>query len=281
MKSVRGRLTVLSDNILVEREEGLGEHGFALLVETEVGNYLFDTGRGGTVVHNALVYKRDLGSIQQIILSHGHGDHTGGLPEVLRFHKKIDVLGHPDIFLYRFRKDKDGSERYSGIPYVRGYLERMGACFVLNDTAVDIAQGLSLTGPVPRKTDYEIGDLGNRFALRDGKVVPEDVRDDQSLIVTTREGILIVLGCAHAGIINIIDHAINLTGTDTIFGVVGGTHLGFSGEEQTEKTIRVLKTYKIKHLITGHCTGIEVAVRLRNEFPKIFHFSHVGLVFEF
>jgi 7,8-dihydropterin-6-yl-methyl-4-(beta-D-ribofuranosyl)aminobenzene 5'-phosphate synthase len=281
MKKVRGRLTVLSDNLVGGREESLGEHGFSIYVETEKGNLLFDTGRGRTIVHNAITHGKDLGAISKIVLSHGHPDHTGGLPEALRFHKRIDVLGHPDMFLHRFRREKDGEERYNGIPYTKGYLERLGAHFLLNESPVEVLEGIYLTGSVPRETDFEAGDLGNRFALRDGKVVPEIIQDDQSLIIETARGVLIILGCAHSGLINIINHALRMIEKDKILGIVGGTHLGFSGQEQTEKTIDVLRTFNIEHFIPAHCTGMEVSHRLRCEFGGVFQFCHVGLQFGF
>ena len=281
MKSLKGRLTVLADNCVAERVDSLGEHGFSVYVETNGGNYLFDTGRGKTIIHNAVVYKKDLKALNKIILSHGHGDHTGGLPEVLRFHDQIEVLGHPDVFLDRFRKEEGGKERYGGIPYTRGYLERLGAQFVLNKDYVEVERGIYLTGEIPRETDFEVGDLGNRFGIRDGKVVPEIVLDDQSLIIETERGILILLGCAHSGIINIINYVIKRTGVDTIIGVLGGTHLGFSGDAQLEGTIQALRAYRIEHFIPAHCTGMVMTARLSREFEKTFQFSHVGMVFDF
>ena len=112
MKRVRGRLTILTDNAVPGKSDAIGEAGFSAFVETEAGSFLFDTGKGKTVVHNALVYKKDLRNINKIVLSHAHGDHTGGLPEVLPtvYSKQIDVFAHPDVFLERFRElfeDKD------------------------------------------------------------------------------------------------------------------------------------------------------------------------------
>ncbi|MFQ6078425.1 MAG: MBL fold metallo-hydrolase, partial [Thermodesulfobacteriota bacterium] len=115
----------------------------------------------------------------------------------------------------------------------------------------------------------------------DGKVVPEIILDDQSLVIQTERGIVIILGCAHSGIINVINHAIKMTEVDTIFGIIGGTHLGFSGDVQLQKTIQALKAYRIEHFVPCHCTGIAAAVRLSREFKKIFHFPHVGMGFEF
>lgn len=281
MKTLKGRLIILADNTVAGKNETLGEHGFSVYLETDRGNYLFDTGKGKTIVHNAVVCNKGLKALNKIIISHGHADHTGGLPEVLRFHDRIEVLGHHDIFLNRFRKDKNGSEKYGGIPYTKGYLEKMGAHFVLNKDFVEFENGMYLSGEIPRKTEFELGDLYDRYGIRDGKVVKEVVLDDQSLIIATKGGILLILGCAHSGLINIINHAIKMTGEDTIFGIIGGTHLGFSGEMQLDKTVQALRAYQIGHLMPSHCTGFEVAVRLRYEFKKIYRLSHVGAVFEF
>lgn len=282
MKTVKGRLTVLTDNVVPGRSEAIGEHGFSAYVETQQGNLLFDTGKGKTVVHNAALFQKDLSAIKKVILSHGHGDHAGGLPGVLLVQgkKKIDVFAHPHVFAYKYRVKK-GKETYGGIPFTQGYLEKLGANFIFNEQYVEIEDGIFLTGEVPRKTPFEGGDMGERFARINGEVVPDIIQDDQSMAIHTDKGLLIVLGCAHAGIINVVNHIIEKSGEKKIFGIIGGTHIGFSGEIQLAESIKALKDYDITHLIPSHCTGLAAMMRIRQEFESIFQFSHVGLSIEF
>lgn len=282
MKSIQGRLTILTDNTVPGRSDAIVEAGFSASLETNGGDFLFDTGKGKSVINNALIYKKDLKNINKIVLTHAHGDHTGGLPEVLRTinSEQIDVFAHPDIFIERFRK-KNNEKRHGGIPFTKGYLEKLGARFVCNTEPVEIEEGVFLTGEVPRKTPFEGGDMGDRFLIRDRETGPDIILDDQSLIIHVEKGILIVLGCAHSGMINVIDHAINMTGVDNIYGIVGGTHIGFSGDKQLEETIEALRHYQIEHLVPAHCTGPEATFRLKAEFEKIFEFSHVGKSLDF
>jgi len=282
MKTVSGQITILTDNVAQDRSDTVAEHGFSAYIETDNGNMLFDTGKGRTVLHNARIFNKDLNRINKVILSHSHGDHTGGLPDVLlsQSKKPLDVYAHPDIFLYRYRK-KGGKKTYGGIPFTKGYLEKMGARFVFNTDYVEIEAGIFLTGEVPRKTPFEGGDMADRFAVRDGKEVVETIPDDQSLIIHTEKGLLLVLGCAHAGIVNVINHVIKKSGEDDIFAVIGGTHIGFSGELQLNESIKALKSYRIQHLIPSHCTGLEAIFSIKQAFEDIFAFSHVGFALEF
>lgn len=282
MGQIKGRITILVDNIVPGRSESLGEHGFSAHIETDRGDFLFDTGKGKAVTHNAFLFQRDLSRVKEILLSHSHGDHTGGLPDVLRIQAKspVHVRAHPDIFINRYRVKK-GKKSYGGIPYTRGYLEKLGAKFEFNRRYTEIEDGIYLTGEIPRETSFEGGDMGNRFALREGKEVPDILLDDQSVVLNTEKGLVIVLGCAHSGMINVINHAVGMSGIHSIHAIVGGTHLDFSGEIQLKETIEALKTYDLHHLIPSHCTGLDSLARLKGAFDNIFQFSHVGLQLEF
>ena len=145
MTTLAGTLTILADNTVPVKSDLLGEHGFFIYLETGEGNFLFDTGKGKTIVHNANLCRKDLAAINAIILSHGHGDHTGGLPEVLNYHADVPVWAHPDIFLKRFRLDEKGRKRYSGIPFYKEFLKKKGAVFTFNTKPAEIAPGIRLS----------------------------------------------------------------------------------------------------------------------------------------
>jgi len=266
----------------VGRLVGLGEHGFSAFIETDQGNYLFDTGSGRSVIKNSLELSKDLQSIKNIFLSHGHYDHSGGLPEVLKLRGKVDVHAHPHIFLDRVHVIKeDGKEtrRFVGLPFKRSYLESLGANFILNKDFIEIEKGIFLTGEVPRKTSFEKPD-SRLFSEIDGKTNLDIFSDDQSLILNTEKGLILILGCAHSGMINIINHVIHKTGEEKFFAILGGAHLDFLTPEQLEESIKALKKINIEKIGACHCTGMRAAFRLHQEFGERFFYGHVGSTLE-
>jgi 7,8-dihydropterin-6-yl-methyl-4-(beta-D-ribofuranosyl)aminobenzene 5'-phosphate synthase len=275
------RITILCENT-VGRLVGLGEHGFSAFIETDQGNYLFDTGSGRSVIKNSLELSKDLRSIKNIFLSHGHYDHSGGLPEVLKLRGKVDVHAHPHIFLDRVHVIKeDGKEtrRFVGLPFKRSYLESLGANFILNKDFIEIEKGIFLTGEVPRKTSFEKPDP-RLFSEIDGKTNLDIFSDDQSLILNTEKGLILILGCAHSGMINIINRVIHKTGEEKFFAILGGTHLDFLTPEQLEESIKALKKINIEKIGACHCTGMRAAFRLHQEFGERFFYGHVGSTIE-
>ncbi len=275
------KITILCENT-VGRLIGYGEHGFSAFIETEQGNYLFDTGSSHGIIINSLVLDKDLKGIKKIFLSHGHYDHTGGLPEVLKLRGKVDVHAHPHVFLDRIKVLKeDGKEKkqFVGIPYKRKYLEYLGANFILNSDFIEVEKGIFLTGEVPRKTLFEKPDP-RLFSEINGKIAPDIFLDDQSLILDTEKGLILILGCAHSGMINIIHHVIHKTGKDKFHAILGGTHLDFLAPEQLEESIKALKQMEIEKIGVSHCTGMRAASRLQQEFEDRFFYGCVGSVFE-
>jgi len=271
------RITILCEN-LIGQATGSGEHGFSAFIETDGGNFLLDTGAGRTVVENSLVLKKDLRTLKKIFISHGHNDHTGGLPQVLNLTGPADVHVHPDIFVDRLaiRKEKGGeSRRFAGMIYKRSYLEILGARFILNSDFYEVEKGIFLTGEVPRKTAFEKGDP-KLFRAIQGKIVPDTLPDDQSLVLDTDKGLVLIFGCAHSGMINIINHVVQRTKKDHFYAILGGTHLDFLTPEQLEESIRCLKGMKIDRIGVSHCTGFRGASRLQQEFGDRFFYGWVG-----
>jgi 7,8-dihydropterin-6-yl-methyl-4-(beta-D-ribofuranosyl)aminobenzene 5'-phosphate synthase len=278
---MKARITILCEN-LVGRLVGSGEHGFSAFIETGKSNYLFDTGSGRSIVPNSLALNKDLKSIRKIFLSHGHYDHTGGLSEVLKLKGKVDVHSHPHVFLDRFAVLKEeGREikRFIGIHYKRSYLESLGANFVFNTDFTEVEKGLFLTGEVPRQTNFEKPDP-RLFSEMDGAMTNDLFLDDQSLILDTDKGIVLILGCAHSGMINIIQHVVNKMGKEKFHAILGGTHLDFLTPEQLEESIKSLKRMEIGKIGVSHCTGMKAAFRLQQEFGDRFFYGCVGSVLE-
>ncbi len=271
------RITILCEN-LVGRLKGLGEHGFSAFIETDHGDYLFDTGGGKTILPNSLDFGKDLKRVKKVFLSHGHYDHTGGLSEVLKGTEKVDVHAHPHVFLDRVAITKEGEKeikRVVGIPYKKSYLESLGANFRFNTEFIKVEEGVFLTGEVPRWTPFEKPDP-RLFSELNGQRCPDLFLDDQSLILDTPRGMILILGCAHSGMINIIHHVVLKMRKEKFHAILGGTHLDFLTPEQLEESIKSLKGFEMDRIGVSHCTGMRAAFRLRQEFGERFFYGCVG-----
>jgi 7,8-dihydropterin-6-yl-methyl-4-(beta-D-ribofuranosyl)aminobenzene 5'-phosphate synthase len=271
---MKGKATVLCENCVFSNTGAIAEHGWSVYIESDQGNFLFDTGQGKGIINNARHFKKDLSTIQGIMISHHHYDHTGGLLDVLEQTGKVNVYSHPELFKNSYVVD-EGKEKNIGIPFRREILESRGAQFKFNTGFSEIIPNLMLSGEIPRLTEFEKG--SKRFLLKTGEGYTQDlIFDDQTLIVNTEEGLIIILGCSHSGMINIINHIIDKTGKNHIRTMIGGTHLGPASEETKEKTIQALKKFDIEKIGVSHCTGLETSMRLFQEFGNRFFFCNVG-----
>ena len=272
------KATIVSENSVFHLPGALAEHGLSIFLETDNGNYLLDTGAGKTIINNALVLQIDLKTIKAVILSHNHYDHTGGMVPVLDLRGTVDVYAHPDLFKETY-SIRGGKARYIGVPYPPALLEAKGAKFGFSRDFRQIAPGMWLTGEVPRKTDFEKGDID--LVLKSGmEYVKDNILDDQSVVFETEKGLFVVLGCCHSGIINTLNYILEKLGRRRIHAVIGGTHLGPVSDEQREKSIAALKAFDIERLGVSHCTGQKTASRLAAEFGDRFFFCNVGTVVE-
>jgi 7,8-dihydropterin-6-yl-methyl-4-(beta-D-ribofuranosyl)aminobenzene 5'-phosphate synthase len=267
------RITTLTEN--TAQLGFLGEWGLSILVETDSRRVLLDTGLSISAVHNADLMGIDLATVDTIVLSHAHADHTGGLRDVLRrMRKSVEVVAHPDIWIPRYVSYGE-INRHAGIPFVREELESLGATFNLTAEPVKIGDEIMTTGEIEMTTDYE--KIDDRLCRAEGgRIVPDPLTDDLALIVRTLEGLAVITGCAHRGIVNTVRHVQKLTGGEYIHTIIGGTHLLLSSPERISSTADELKELGLLRLGVSHCTGFNASAALAAEFSGVFFLNGAG-----
>ena len=270
------QITTLSEN--TANSGFLAEWGLSMLVEADGMKVLFDTSAGFPAVYNAQLLGVDLTSIDRIVLSHGHHDHTGGLYNVLRRAGPKEIIAHPAIWDKRYVHLKGERERYTGMPFAREQLEALGASFTLSREPVKLSQNVMTTGEIPMVADYEEVEA-DRYIKDGGRQRPDFLADDLSLIIDTDFGLVVILGCAHRGIVNNLRHAQKLTGKELIYAAIGGTHLLRASEERLAKTADALKAMGVQRLGVSHCTGFYASAYLARELGDIFFLNNAGSCF--
>jgi 7,8-dihydropterin-6-yl-methyl-4-(beta-D-ribofuranosyl)aminobenzene 5'-phosphate synthase len=279
------RAKVLVENAVFGTLGAVAEHGWSVWLETPSGPFLFDTGQGRALLTNAALFNLPFGEAEAILLSHHHIDHTGGLLKTVHAMRHasgratIPVHTHPDLFKESY-DDENGALTFIGVPHTRAALETAGAEFHLATGWREVAPGVCLSGEVPRRTAYEVGDQDLKHRDASGRLVVDPVRDDQTVVIDTPEGLFVVLGCSHAGVVNILTYIGEMTGSTRFHTVMGGTHLGPVGAEQVDWTLAALHEFDIGRIAVSHCTGQKVAARMAREFGDRFVFCSVGTVLE-
>ena len=275
-------LRVLVNNSAVDGQ-WRAEHGLAFWLDIRAGELryrlLFDSGRSGEVLlHNASMAKLDWTMLDAIVLSHGHGDHAGGLLAALQSsRRRLPVVLHPDALLPKVKTAP--ALQPAGMPYGADRLHAE-ACVLATRDPVRLVAGVQTSGEVPRKTSFEpVRGFG---VLRQGRVEPDEIFDDASLFIDLPDaGLVVITGCAHAGLINIIQHGLALTGAGRLSAIVGGFHLRDASEERLRETVAALQDLQPESLVPLHCTGERAMAVLRDAFGDRVRTAHVGSEFKF
>jgi 7,8-dihydropterin-6-yl-methyl-4-(beta-D-ribofuranosyl)aminobenzene 5'-phosphate synthase len=254
-------ITVLS-TMLADR--GFGEWGFAALVEADGHTILFDTGAApDTVLRNARLLGVDLSKVTEVILSHNHADHTGGLLALRQEAMKSNpsALSHAWVAKGIFYPRAGGTAVALGDSY-----RATGGSFTELDGPKELYPGVWLTGPVPRKypeRNFTMNGKAGEVTLPDGSKAEDNVPEDQSLVLDTARGLVVLSGCGHSGIVNTLDYARSCVRADRIYAALGGFHLFEADDKALEWTGRMLREFQVAQLLGAHCTGIEAVYRLR------------------
>lgn len=267
----------------------LAEHGLSLLIKVfksmEHHTILFDAGWSNVgVPYNLRLFGINLNEIEGIVLSHGHMDHFGSLLEVLRgIDKKTPLIAHPDAFLTTRYLEFRGGVKVNFPSLDKQLLKKAGAEVIKTKSPFLLASDLiATTGEVERSVDFEKG-LPNAYLERNGKIETDLILDDQGVVINVKDkGLVVVSGCAHAGIINTVYHAQKITGIDKVHAILGGFHLsGPFFAPIIDRTVEKLKRINPRVVVPMHCTGWKAINQIAKEMPMQFVLNSVGTVFSF
>ena len=264
------KVTILTT--MVSDLKGMGEWGFSALVETDSTRIIFDVGaHPNTMLDNAAELQVDLAGIRQVVLSHNHGDHTAGLQNLRKRFPDQKTASTVYIGQGFFIREVGGLKKATDSLAFRS----SGGNFVVVDKPVKIGPGLFLTGPVPRKYPTEKNfPLGRTLTpvtafstaaitIPAGATVEDNVPEDMSMVIETPKGLVILMGCGHAGIINTLEYVQQQFAGKQIFAIVGGAHLIDTKDDQLDWTAGKLKAAGIRYFVGAHCTGLNSVYRIR------------------
>lgn len=256
---------------------GIGEWGYAAIVEADGHQLLFDTGqRPETVLKNAEELGFDLHEVEDVFLSHNHGDHTGGL---LSLREKLKVLNPKAMSRVHvgkgiFEQRVNGGNR---IQEMKEKLEADGVEFIVYDKPTELFPGVWITGPVERIHDEKNYGQGGRIYTEAGEIV-DNIPEDQSLAINTNKGFVVLAGCGHAGIINTLDYVKSNIEDKNIFAIVGGFHLVSASDEQLAWTAKQLQDFGVEKIVGAHCTGLHALYSLKESMALSREDAVVGSV---
>ncbi len=272
------RLTVLADNSVTARNLR-GEHGLAFHLACGARHILFDTGQGLVLADNARALGIDLGAVDTVVLSHGHYDHAGGLPDVLAAARApVTIHLHPRAREPKYRVT-GGEARAIGLPQAAlAALAPPPARVVAATTPTAIAPGIFCTGEIPRQADAS--PPTDRFHLDCAGTRLDPLLDDQALYFTTRQGVVALLGCTHAGVIPTLEYIRQLAG-QPVRAVLGGLHLGHVTAAEIQGVADYLRALELTLLMPLHCTGLQATMALWAALPDACRAGGVGARAEF
>jgi len=248
-------------NDIVKKRGVLAEHGLSLFIDYDCKKILFDTGQSAVFCHNAKVTGLDLSLADYIVLSHGHYDHCGGLPDFPFSGKSQKIYVRETAFARKFVRDyeigekSNGSLREIGIPWKAEDYQRFSKNITLLKNDIKIGEDIRLIGNVPSTVGFEILPEGF-FVEKKDKIVEDMLADEQMLVIDTPKGLAVFAGCCHPGVINCLHHVLRSFPGKRIYALFAGMHLGKTDDICIQMTIKSIRDINIEKVFPLHCTGI-------------------------
>jgi 7,8-dihydropterin-6-yl-methyl-4-(beta-D-ribofuranosyl)aminobenzene 5'-phosphate synthase len=269
------RITVLIDN-KTSRADLNAEHGLSLWIEYGEKRILFDTGQSDTLIRNAEKLGIDLAQTDAIVISHGHYDHTGGLSAVLDIAAKAKIYLHPAAIERKFSRKTSEVKSIGMSDSAKKAIK--GRHVIWTATPAQLFPGMAVTGQVPRTNNFE--NVGGAFFLDENHQKADELLDDQALFIESARGLIVVLGCAHAGVVNTLNYAAELTSQSHVYAIIGGTHLLNAFPDRIERTIKEIQRYEAQQVCPAHCTGSEAVAKFCDIFKERCYECVAGRHFE-
>jgi len=266
----------------------LAQHGISFLIEVKFGEtrrrILFDTASyADPILFNMKLLDIDPKTVDMIVLSHSHFDHTGGLLGIMKkINKELPIFAHPNIFKVSFATEPEFL--YAGIPPLRGgskeEIEKLGGIWILSRDPIKLTPGVFTLGEINKeeKVDFEKTTTIKLYKLKEGKLLPDDVEDEIGLGINTEKGLVVIGGCSHPGIVSMTRKAMNISGVNKVYAIIGGFHLIDADGQRIKNTIDAIKEMGIEKIYTGHCTGLKAEAMLLEEFKDKFNKLHSGKI---
>lgn len=262
------KVTVLSTMLAGDpRFKGIGEWGFSALVEVDSRRLLYDTGaRSETVLQNARELDVDLSDVTEVVISHNHWDHVGGLVVLRRELSKKNpaALSHTHVAqgIFLNRPSPTDQSETNGLLGIKADYEASGGVFIVHAKQEELLPGVFFTGPIPRVYQERNFPSSGRIKTAQG-VVEDNIQEDAALVINTDQGLVVISGCGHAGIVNTCEYARKIVRPATVYAAIGGFHLFLANDSTLAWTASKFREFGLTYLLSAHCTGIEASYRLR------------------
>lgn len=272
------KVTTLIENSADENNILLSEHGLSFYIEADGKKILFDTGKSGDFIINADRLKINLSDLDYVVLSHGHYDHSGGFRNLVdKTGNRFRLIIGNGFFNKKYKVDEGNTYKYNGNSFDENYLKENGiSAKYVKEYTYTISENIMFFSGLKRKMEFE--KLNQKFFIeKNGQYISDDFSDEIIMAVKVKNGLMVVLGCSHVGMVNILETIMERTNMP-IYGIIGGTHLIEADELRLNSTISFLKEKNIQIVGVSHCTGEKAVEKIKSELGERFLYVNTGSV---